>query len=133
MQSGKSAMAAAKEKAANVAASAQAGMEKTKAMAQEKGEKMRAHSPEEKEMAEERKQQVMEQAEINKQQAKEENAAEREGLRATGGAAAAPTTAGVAHAKPVGAATGTGRPTAAHNPLSGSTLPGHHQTGGGYT
>ena len=36
MQTGKNAMATAKEKAGNVAASAQSGMEKSKAMAQEK-------------------------------------------------------------------------------------------------
>ncbi|KAM1306389.1 hypothetical protein ACFX2H_008783 [Malus domestica] len=52
MQSGKNAM---KEAAANVAASAMSGMEKTKATVQEKVEKMKSSDPVEKDMAAERK------------------------------------------------------------------------------
>ncbi|KAJ0088467.1 hypothetical protein Patl1_32993 [Pistacia atlantica] len=48
-------MQSVKETAANIAASAKAGVEKTKATVQEKVEKMQAHSPMEKAMATEKK------------------------------------------------------------------------------
>ncbi|CAA7407242.1 unnamed protein product [Spirodela intermedia] len=128
MQAGKGAMASAKETAANIAASAQSGMEKTKATVQGKAEKMTAHGPAEKEMAEERKQQMIEQAELNKQQAREQHAAEKERAR-VGGVPAGE----VVGSNPIGTATGTGRTTAAHNPLTGGTQPAGRHTGGGYT
>ncbi|XP_011033219.1 PREDICTED: 18 kDa seed maturation protein [Populus euphratica] len=74
-----------KETAANVAASAKAGMEKTKASVQEKVEKMSAHDPVQKEMAREKKQERMTQAELDKQEAKQHNAASKHAASATGG------------------------------------------------
>ncbi|KGN59308.1 11 kDa late embryogenesis abundant protein-like [Cucumis sativus] len=78
MQSGRNAAEAMKESAANVGASAKAGMEKTKATAQEKVDKMRAHDPFEKDMARERKDERIQEAELDKQQARVEHAAERQ-------------------------------------------------------
>ncbi|KAH9673927.1 Late embryogenesis abundant protein 46 [Citrus sinensis] len=75
-------MQSMKESAANVAASAKAGMEKTKATAQEKVDKMKAHDPVEKEMATEKKEERRMQAELEKQEAREHNAAAKQ---ATGG------------------------------------------------
>ncbi|KAL5806213.1 hypothetical protein ACOSQ3_029126 [Xanthoceras sorbifolium] len=63
-------MQSMKDTAANIAASAKAGMEKTKATVQEKVEKMKANDPIEKEMATERKEERIEQAEINKREAR---------------------------------------------------------------
>ncbi|KAF4374527.1 hypothetical protein F8388_016078 [Cannabis sativa] len=81
MQSGKNAVESAKESAANVAASAKSGMDKTKATVQEKVERMTAHHPLEKEIATERKEQKIAEAELNKQQAREQNAAAKEAAR----------------------------------------------------
>ncbi|XP_058207556.1 late embryogenesis abundant protein 46-like [Rhododendron vialii] len=85
MQTAKSAAASAKESAANVAATAKSGMDKTKATVQEKVERMSAHDPMQKDMATERKQEKIHQAECNKQEARESNAAARQAI-ATGGA-----------------------------------------------
>ncbi|KAG1327233.1 11 kDa late embryogenesis abundant protein [Cocos nucifera] len=74
-------MAATKEKVGNVAASAKAGMEKTKATAEEKIEKMKTRDPVEKGAAEQRKDERIEEAEADKQAAKEENAAVRDQVR----------------------------------------------------
>ncbi|CAA0812699.1 Non-structural maintenance of chromosomes element 4 homolog A [Striga hermonthica] len=56
------------QSAKNVAASAKAGMEKTKATVQEKAEKMTTRDPLQKEMAEEKKEARIHQAELQKQQ-----------------------------------------------------------------
>ncbi|XP_076894427.1 11 kDa late embryogenesis abundant protein-like [Bidens hawaiensis] len=77
MQSGKNAAGSVKESVSNMAASAKAGMEKTKATLQEKGEKMTAHDPMQKEMAREKKEERKHEAEYEKQAAKEHNAAQR--------------------------------------------------------
>ncbi|XP_022971427.1 11 kDa late embryogenesis abundant protein-like [Cucurbita maxima] len=105
MQSGKNAAESVKESAANVGASARAGMEKTKATAQEKVDKMRAHDPLEKDMASERKEERLHGAELDKQQARAEHAAERQAASKTG-----------AH---TGLTTGTG--TRAYDPTVGGT------------
>ncbi|GFY99814.1 late embryogenesis abundant 4-5 [Actinidia rufa] len=86
MQAAKNAAASAKETAANVAASAKAGMDKTKATMQEKVERMTAHDPMQKEMATERKEGKIHQAEYNKQEARENNAAARHAAATHGGA-----------------------------------------------
>ncbi|XP_031278201.1 18 kDa seed maturation protein-like [Pistacia vera] len=70
-------MQSMKETAANIAASAKAGVEKTKATVQEKVEKMQAHSPMEKAMATEKKEERLTQAEINKLETMKHNAAAR--------------------------------------------------------
>ncbi|XP_076922777.1 11 kDa late embryogenesis abundant protein-like [Bidens hawaiensis] len=76
MQSGKNAAGSVKESVSNMAASAKAGMEKTKATLQEKGEKMTAHDPMQKEMAREKKEERKHEAEYEKQATKEHNAAQ---------------------------------------------------------
>ncbi|KAJ9695527.1 hypothetical protein PVL29_010820 [Vitis rotundifolia] len=68
-------MQSVKEKAANVAASAKAGMEKTKATVQEKVEKLTAHGEMEKQIATQKKEEKKAEAEIKKQEAYENNAA----------------------------------------------------------
>uniref|UniRef100_A0A7N0UB25 Seed maturation protein LEA 4 n=1 Tax=Kalanchoe fedtschenkoi TaxID=63787 RepID=A0A7N0UB25_KALFE len=81
-------MQKAKETASNVAASAKAGMDKTKAVVQEKVDKMSAHDPVEKDMAAQRKEERIQQAEMNKQQTREHNAAamgHSTGVLGTGG------------------------------------------------
>ncbi|KAL8463882.1 hypothetical protein ACS0TY_033723 [Phlomoides rotata] len=131
-----------KETAANVAASAKSGMDKTRATVQEKMERVTAHNPTEKEMATERKEEKIHRAELSKQEAREQNAAARMAAN-TGGSysytAAGPTgqatgahqmsalpghgtgapaghgTEGTVNSHPIGTATGTGRPTTAHN------------------
>ncbi|XP_010036485.2 18 kDa seed maturation protein [Eucalyptus grandis] len=128
MQPMKNAAASAKEAAANVGASAKAGMEKTKAVAQEKMEKMTAHDPVEKQMATEKKHERIDQAELNKQMAREENAASKQSTAATGHLAntttgpgtTTTTTTGTTATYPTTGATG--RPTGAHQM---SALPGH--------
>ncbi|KAJ6300546.1 hypothetical protein OIU76_021356 [Salix suchowensis] len=75
-----------KDTAANIAASAVSGMEKTKATVQEKVEKMTTNDPEQKEMARERKEERITEAELDKQEAKQYRAAESKyGALATGG------------------------------------------------
>ncbi|CAI9301294.1 unnamed protein product [Lactuca saligna] len=78
MQTGKNTGASVKESASNMAASAKAGMEKTKATLQEKGEKMTAHDPMQKEMAREKKEERKHEAEYEKEAAREHNAAQRQ-------------------------------------------------------
>lgn len=110
-----------KETAANVAASATAGMEKTKATVQEKVEKMSAHDPVQKEMAREKKQERMTQAELNKQEAKQHNAASKHAASATGGTGGYMTSGG--HDTHTHSATGvTGYPMGTHQM---SAMPGH--------
>ncbi|MCD9561238.1 hypothetical protein HAX54_020241 [Datura stramonium] len=72
-------MQAAKEKAANMAASAKSGMEKTKATLEEKAERMRTRDPLKKEMATEKKDDKKTAAELNKREANDQNAAARHG------------------------------------------------------
>ncbi|KAL7098037.1 hypothetical protein ACP275_10G180500 [Erythranthe tilingii] len=71
-------MQSAKETASNVAASAKAGMEKTKATMQEKGERMTTRDPLQKEMATEKKDERKYGAELEKQEACEHNAAAKQ-------------------------------------------------------
>ncbi|KAL6987003.1 hypothetical protein U1Q18_012762 [Sarracenia purpurea var. burkii] len=71
-------MKSMKESAANVAASAKSGMEKTKATAQEKVEKISAHDPQQKEMARQKKEDRVNQAELHKQEVRENNAAAKQ-------------------------------------------------------
>ncbi|XP_050228831.1 11 kDa late embryogenesis abundant protein-like [Mercurialis annua] len=92
-------MASIKETAANVAASAKAGMDKTKATVQEKVEKMSAHDPVQKQIATDKKEQRKAEAEWNKQEAREHNAAAKQAEKAgahapsyTAAAGGAPTT-----------------------------------------
>ncbi|XP_062112217.1 late embryogenesis abundant protein 46 [Humulus lupulus] len=123
MQSGKNAMESAKESAANVAASAKSGMDKTKATVQEKVEKMKAHHPLEKEMATDRKDQRIAEAELNKREAREQNAAAKEaaktGINAGGHTGHTATGTGTTTYSATGA---TGQPTGIHQM---SALPGH--------
>ena len=75
-----------KDTAANIAASAVSGMEKTKATVQEKVENMSSHDPEQREMARERKEERITQAELDKQEAKQYRAAaSKYAASATGG------------------------------------------------
>ncbi|ESR43111.1 hypothetical protein CICLE_v10012978mg [Citrus x clementina] len=114
-------MQSMKESAANVAASAKAGMEKTKATAQEKVDKMKAHDPVEKEMATEKKEERRMQAELEKQEAREHNAAAKQatgGLGYTTADSYSQSTTGM-HGRPTGghqmsalAGHGTGQPAA---------------------
>ncbi|EYU39929.1 hypothetical protein ABFS82_10G171100 [Erythranthe guttata] len=71
-------MQSAKETASNVAASAKAGMEKTKATMQEKGERMTTRDPLQKELATEKKDERKYGAELEKQEAREHNAAAKQ-------------------------------------------------------
>ncbi|CAM8991680.1 unnamed protein product [Rhodiola kirilowii] len=117
----------AKETASNIAASAKAGMDKTKAVVQEKVEKITAHDPIEKDMATQRKEEKIVQAEINKQQTREHNAATTGHGHATGGV---PGTGGM-HMP--GHGTGhilSGHETTGTGGIHGhSAMPGHHGTG----
>ncbi|KAA8518265.1 hypothetical protein F0562_015852 [Nyssa sinensis] len=85
MQGAKNTVASGKETAANVAASAKSGMDKTKATVQEKVERLNAHDTTQKEMATEKKEEKIHQAELNKLEAREQNAAARQGEAAGGG------------------------------------------------
>ncbi|EAZ42326.1 hypothetical protein OsJ_26900 [Oryza sativa Japonica Group] len=133
MQAGKNAMQSTKEAAANGQV-----------------EKATARNAADKDAAEVRRQERLQAAEEEKQHAMAANAAAKE--RATGGAgayhpvgrappgwnprAAQPTGGhvqdGVAESRPVGTATGTARPSAAHNPHVGSDFSQAHGTGGQY-
>ncbi|XP_004249727.2 late embryogenesis abundant protein 46-like [Solanum lycopersicum] len=86
-------MEAAKQTAANVAASAKSGMEKTKAVVTEKTEKLTTSDPVQRQMATEKKEQRIHQAEMDKLAAKEQNAASRQAA-ATGGTTAYTATGG---------------------------------------
>ncbi|MBA0706627.1 hypothetical protein Goshw_010030 [Gossypium schwendimanii] len=83
-------MQSMKEKAANVAASAKSGLEKTKATMEEKVvEKARSNDQMEKQIAKERKEERIHQAELNKLEARQHNAAAKQagaegGFTATG-------------------------------------------------
>ncbi|XP_047256788.1 protein LE25 isoform X1 [Capsicum annuum] len=70
-------METAKEKAANIAASAKSGMEKTKAILEEKAERMSTRDPLKKEMATEKKDDKKTAAELNKREAMDQNATAR--------------------------------------------------------
>ncbi|XLR68238.1 hypothetical protein S83_018910 [Arachis hypogaea] len=82
MQGAKNTGQSIKEKAANVGASAQAGLEKTKATVQEKAEKMSTRDPIQKQMATQKKEHKTNQAEMEKQAAYNQNAAHKEAARA---------------------------------------------------
>ncbi|KAL0428610.1 UNVERIFIED_CONTAM: seed maturation protein [Sesamum latifolium] len=76
-------MQSAKETASNIAASAKAGMEKTKATAQEKAERMTTRDPIQKDIATQKKEERIHEAERQKLEAREHNAAAKH----TGGGA----------------------------------------------
>ncbi|KAM1109428.1 hypothetical protein COP2_009134 [Malus domestica] len=116
MQSGKNAM---KEAAANVAASAMSGMEKTKATVQEKVEKMKSSDPVEKDMAARKKEERIVEAEVNKHEAMEQNAAARRDVAVATGYTATGAGTGTHTYSTTGAA---GQPTGTHQM---SALPGH--------
>ncbi|PIM97484.1 hypothetical protein CDL12_30043 [Handroanthus impetiginosus] len=134
-----------KETAANAAASAKSGMEKTKAAFQV--ETMSADNPTEKEMATEKKEEKMNQAETDKQGAHEQNAATKEEVGSgesysysTTGEAGKPSgepagqvTEGTIKSHPIGRATGMGRPTTAHNAHVGAAANKGYGTGGAYS
>ena len=139
-------MEATKEAAANVGASACSGLEKTRATLQGQVDKATAHSSADREAAETRTRERVHGAEEVKRDAMLANAAAKE--RATAGAyhpsqgapgivpGGAPTggrvEAGVAESRPIGTATGTGRPSAAHNPRVGGGAAPATGTGGQY-
>uniref|UniRef100_A0A0D9X6Q6 Uncharacterized protein n=1 Tax=Leersia perrieri TaxID=77586 RepID=A0A0D9X6Q6_9ORYZ len=142
-------MESTKEAAANVGASARAGMDKTRAAVQGQVEKATAHNAADKDAAEVRRQERVQAAEDEKRHAMGANAAAKE--RATGGpgayhpsqgapgvdkAQAQPTGGhvqdGVAESRPVGTVTGTARPSAAHNPRVGSDFQQARGTSGQY-
>ncbi|XP_059646392.1 11 kDa late embryogenesis abundant protein-like [Cornus florida] len=125
MQAAKNAAASVKETAANVAASAKAGMDKTKATMQEKVEKMSAHDPVEKDMAAQRKEEKIEQAELNKLEAREHNAASKQAAAAGGTQSYTTGVTGAAHQTP--ATTGGAALAAAHQ------TPSIHLTAAGQT
>ncbi|XVF07354.1 hypothetical protein REPUB_Repub06bG0131000 [Reevesia pubescens] len=111
-----------KEKAANIAASAKAGMEKTKATVEEKVEKATAGDPMQKEMASQKKEERIRQAELEKQEARQHSAAAKQSGRDDGYTAAGTGayTAGGTHTY---STTGErGQPTGARQM---SALPGH--------
>lgn len=87
-------MQAVKETAANIAASALSGMEKTKAVLDEKVEKISTSDPVEKDMATLRKEDRIRMAELRKQEAYNQNAA------AAGGAPGSPTFTAAGHINP---------------------------------
>ncbi|GMJ04200.1 Late Embryogenesis Abundant 4-5 [Hibiscus trionum] len=72
-------MESVKETAANIAASAVSGLEKSKATVEEKLEKATTNDSMEKEMATQRKQDRIRHAELDKQKAYHHNAAARQG------------------------------------------------------
>ncbi|OMO59954.1 Late embryogenesis abundant protein [Corchorus olitorius] len=72
-------MQSIRETAANIAASARSGLEKTKATLEEKVERATAHDPVQKDMATQKKEDRIRQAELEKQEACENNAAARQG------------------------------------------------------
>jgi len=140
MQDGKTAMEATKEAAANVGASANAGMQKTRAAVQGQVEKATAHNASDRATAEANQRDRVPDAELEKQDAVRANAAAKE--RATGAAAyqhpsqgapgivdasrqgyggggAAPAGGhvedGVGETRPIARATGTARPSAARD------------------
>ncbi|KAK9055446.1 hypothetical protein SSX86_026529 [Deinandra increscens subsp. villosa] len=87
-------MQAVKETAANIAASALSGMEKTKAVLEEKVEKISTSDPVEKDMATLRKEDRIRLAELRKQEAYNQNAA------AAGGGPGSPTFTAAGHVNP---------------------------------
>ncbi|XP_009376127.2 18 kDa seed maturation protein-like [Pyrus x bretschneideri] len=119
MQSGKNAMESIKEAAANIAASANSGMEKTKPTVQEKVEKMKCSDPIEKDVAAGKKEERIVDAEINKRNAMEQNAAARRDEAGATGYTATGAGTGTHTYSTTGA---TGQPTGTHQM---SALPGH--------
>ncbi|XBI02770.1 hypothetical protein VPH35_131277 [Triticum aestivum] len=146
MQAGRSAMEATKEAAANVGASACSGMEKTRATLQGQVDKATAHSAADREAAETRTRERVHGAEEVKRDAMLANAAAKErasageyhpsqgapGIVPGGAPVGGHVEAGVAQSRPLGAATGTGRPSAAHNPRVGGGAAPATGTGGQY-
>ncbi|CAO2210658.1 unnamed protein product [Urochloa humidicola] len=149
-------MEATKEAAANLGASANAGMQKTRAAVQGQVEKATAHNASDKAAAEANQRERVRAAEEEKQAAMSANAAAKEGAAGAhpsqgapgiaGGDAAAHhgkpghgggpvgghVEAGVGETRPVARATGTTRTSAAHNPHVGSDFSQARGTGGQY-
>ncbi|XP_055809192.1 late embryogenesis abundant protein 46-like [Solanum dulcamara] len=126
-------MEAAKETAANVAASAKSGMEKTKAVVTEKAEKLTTSDPVQRQMATEAKEQKIHQAEMDKLAAQEQNAASRQAA-ATGGTTAYTATGGgvgLGHTSLGTHGTTTGHTGLGHATGTHGITPGH--TGLGHT
>lgn len=105
-------------------------------------EKATAQHPAEKQMAEHKKQLKIHEAELAKHEAREHNAAIREHARVahnhpshgsagieSGHQIGGYAEGGVAHGCPVGSATTTARPSAAHGPTVETGYPGGHGTG----
>ncbi|KAE8767723.1 11 kDa late embryogenesis abundant protein [Hordeum vulgare] len=146
MQAGRSAMEAAKEAAANVGASACSGMEKTRATLQGHAEKAAAHGAADREAAATRARERVHGAEEVKRDAMRANAAAKErasagayhpsqgapGVVPGGAPAGGHVEDGVAGSRPLGTATGTGRPSVAHNPRVGGGAAPATGTGGQY-
>ncbi|KAM7530157.1 hypothetical protein LguiB_033567 [Lonicera macranthoides] len=80
---GKGAGASTMEAAANIAASAKAGLEKTRALVGEKVEKFRTSDPVEKDMATLKKEEKILRAELSKKEAYAQNAAASTGMTAS--------------------------------------------------
>ncbi|KAG2633942.1 18 kDa seed maturation protein-like [Panicum virgatum] len=131
MQGGRSAsaVAAAKEAAANVGASAWAGKEKTKAVVEEKVAKARARDPAEKAAADARMEEHVRGVEAAKRDTMRQNAAAKERASA---AEHHPTPLGVAAAPPVPAGPGVHvlDRSAVPAPAANATDGGHSATGG---
>ncbi|KAL6145322.1 hypothetical protein ACLB2K_056010 [Fragaria x ananassa] len=119
-------MQSIKEAAANVSASANSGMEKTKATMQEKMEQVKAHDPIQKDMATQKKEARIAEAEQQKREAMDHNAAAKHGAAPTGstGYGSGPTNYSTG-----GAGTATYSTTGATGQHTGlnqmSALPGH--------
>ncbi|XP_009604364.1 11 kDa late embryogenesis abundant protein-like [Nicotiana tabacum] len=124
-------MQAAKEKAANVAASAKAGMEKTKAVVGEKAEKLTTRDPVEKQMATEKKEERIHQAEMDKLAAQEQNAASRQAAATGGTTAYTASSGGVAPGHTTGAQGTTTAPTGTTTGVVGTQNPPGTTTGTG--
>ncbi|KAH0971937.1 hypothetical protein GBA52_024093 [Prunus armeniaca] len=119
MQYGKNVKGSVKETAANIAASAKSGMDKTKATVQEKVEKMTAHDPVEKDMAARKGEERMVGAKLNKREAMTHNTVARH--KASVGGPTGYTASGTGtHTYSTSGATA--QPTGAHQM---SALPGH--------
>ncbi|RDX79258.1 18 kDa seed maturation protein [Mucuna pruriens] len=151
MQGGKKTGESIKEKAANLGASAKAGMDKTKATVQEKTEKMTSRDPVQKELATQKKEARMTQAELDKQAKREHNAAAKQSSTAghmtgtgpgtatysTTGEYGQPTghvTEGAVGSHPIGTNRGPGGTATAHNTRAeGNPNDYGYGTGGTYS
>ncbi|KAJ1269831.1 hypothetical protein BS78_06G008200 [Paspalum vaginatum] len=152
MQAGKSAMESTKEAAANLGASANAGMQKARAAVQGQVEKATAHNASDRAAAEAAQRERVRANAAAKERATGAGAGAYQhpssqgapgvgvdsaaGLQQGHGHAAAPAGGhvqdGVGETRPVARATGKARPSAAHNPHVGSDFSQARGTGGQY-